>query len=163
MFTEEQISLNHANEFPGVRFTKRDDSFSFFFPFLPPSPFNILPSFYLSSPPTKPHGPWAHSWSEKVWISYRRQPRGERGSGAGRRRLPSPKPASADARVSGEPRQVPREPGARRVWESGLAAGRGAEEGGRRGSLACPFAGRGPERRAGDVAAADLPGAQCPF
>ncbi|XP_057395101.1 uncharacterized protein LOC130706540 [Balaenoptera acutorostrata] len=115
------------------------------------------------SPGWKPHGPWAHSWSEKVWISYRRHPRGERGSGAERRWLSSPNPASADARVSGEPRQVPREPGARRVWESGPAAGRGAEEGGRRGSLACPFAGRGPERRAGDVAAADLPGAQCPF
>ena len=25
------IRLNHANEFPGVRFTKREDCFSFFF------------------------------------------------------------------------------------------------------------------------------------
>lgn len=145
---------------------KREDCFSFFFPFLLPSPFRFcLPATSLHLPST-PQGPWAQSWFEKVWISSWRQSggeRGARGSGAGKRWLSDPSPASADAKVFGEPRLVPREPRASRDWESGRAAGRGAVEEGGRGSLACPFGGRGPERRAGDAAAADLPGAQCPF
>lgn len=53
------------------------------FPLSFPFALDILPSLYLSSPPTDPHGPWARSGGEKVWISSRRQCRGERFSGLG--------------------------------------------------------------------------------
>lgn len=45
MLREEQICLNHANELPGVRFTKREDWFAFFPPFFSLCPF--YPSFPL--------------------------------------------------------------------------------------------------------------------
>lgn len=59
-FTEEQIRLNHANEFPGVSFTERESRFSFFFSFLFTSSFilsSLLP-FFTSHLPACTLGRW---------------------------------------------------------------------------------------------------------
>lgn len=108
-FREEQISLNYVNEFPGVSFTKREDSL--LFRVSSPFPLYILPSFYLFTSHQPPRNLGAQLIRKSLDL-LRRQPGGERGSGAAKRWLSSPSPASADERVSGEPRQVPREPGA---------------------------------------------------
>ena len=125
------------------------------FPLSFPFALDILPSLYLSSPPTDPHGPWARSGVEKVWISSRRQCRGERFSrlgcwGGGW--LSGPSTAGAGARVCGETGQVPPEnlgPGA--FGSRGGQRGEGPREEGRRGSRVGSFWGRGPERRAGGM------------
>lgn len=84
-FREEQMCLNHANEFPGVRFTKRGDCFSFFPPFLFTFPFIfILPSTSLHLPPT-PKFPGRLVRLKNFEFPQGASPEsGSRGSGAGR-------------------------------------------------------------------------------
>lgn len=86
---------------------------------------------------------------------------GRGGLGGG---LSGPRTASADARVCGDPGQVPP-----RTWglaRLGVRAGSGARGRGRKaaeGAQPAPSGGGVLSAGQGDVAAADLPGAQCPF
>lgn len=72
----------------------------------------------------------------------------------------------AGPRVSGSPAWYPENQGPCAFWESGRAVRRGKrgmrKEGGP-WSPTCSFVGGVPSAVQGDVAAADLPGAQCPF
>lgn len=114
---------------------------------------SILPSLYFSSPPTDPHGPWARSCIEKVWISSRRPCRGERFSRLGRgvRGWVAVRPSHRQRWCKGlrragpgnPPTPPPREPGTWRVGELGRAAGRGAQGGRRRREPSRPLSGEG--------------------